>query len=137
MGRRSNSEINQDIETEDPCLTEKVTEPEQVAQVTNTVLFSFDDFAVLKQPDGIIVLLKGSGGISDSCYARVATGNEKNWCLYNNDGLLLDTGSVHGNRPFGWKGKLEPGTYRLMTGKGNNRSVHRIPGRSFSVTFTV
>jgi len=133
--------------------TDTETKPTKMDQYkadnTPTILFAFEDFTIFRKPkvthegnevssEWITIIDKRSGGISDSCYSRVATGQDKNWNLLNQNGRLIDTGSIHGNKPFHWEGLLEPNNvYMLMTGKSNNTSIHRIPGRSFKIVFAV
>lgn len=100
------------------------------------LLFRFEDFSI-SVLNNIYTISKEYGGISDSCYARVAVGREKNWTLLNEKGQIIDMKPIHGNRPFFWQGRLSPGTYTLKTGRGSDTSIHRIPGRHFNVVFSV
>ena len=100
------------------------------------LLFKFEDFSITVLND-TYTISKEYGGISDSCYARVAVGREKNWTLLNEKGQIIDMETIHGNRPFFWQGRLSPGTYTLKTGRGSDTSIHRIPGRHFNVVFSV
>ena len=118
-----------DVKTEEP-------ETEQLDELV--ILFQFEDFTILRNVSkNTIIIDKQSGGISDSCYARVATGQDKNWSLYDQNGILINTEVTHGNRPFHYEGTLLPGTYTLKTGKGNDITIRRIPGRHFNIIFTV
>lgn len=100
------------------------------------LLFKFEDFSITVLND-TYTISKEYGGISDSCYARVAVGREKNWTLLNEKGQIIDMETIHGNRPFFWQGRLSPGTYTLKTGRGSDVSIHRIPGRHFNLVFSV
>ena len=100
------------------------------------LLFKFEDFSITVLND-TYTISKEYGGISDSCYARVAVGREKNWTLLNEKGQIIDMETIHGNRPFFWQGRLSPGTYTLKTGRGSDTSIHRIPGRHFNIVFSV
>ena len=100
------------------------------------LLFRFEDFSITVLND-TYTISKEYGGISDSCYARVAVGREKNWTLLNEKGQIIDMETIHGNRPFFWQGRLSPGTYTLKTGRGSDTSIHRIPGRHFNIVFSV
>lgn len=100
------------------------------------LLFRFEDFSITVLND-TYTISKEYGGISDSCYARVAVGREKNWTLLNEKGQIIDMETIHGNRPFFWQGRLSPGTYTLKTGRGSDVSIHRIPGRHFNLVFSV
>ena len=127
--------------------TERETEQEENASETHShdisgpdtepkLLFKFEDFSITVLND-TYTISKEYGGISDSCYARVAVGREKNWTLLNEKGQIIDMKPIHGNRPFFWQGRLSPGTYTLKTGRGSDTSIHRIPGRHFNVVFSV
>ncbi len=100
------------------------------------LLFKFEDFSI-SVLNNTYTISKEYGGISDSCYARVAVGREKNWTLLNEKGQIIDMETIHGNRPFFWQGRLSPGTYTLKTGRGSDTSIHRIPGRHFNIVFSV
>ena len=115
-------------ETPSPDISGPDTEPK--------LLFKFEDFSITVLND-TYTISKEYGGISDSCYARVAVGREKNWTLLNEKGQIIDMETIHGNRPFFWQGRLSPGTYTLKTGRGSDTSIHRIPGRHFNVVFSV
>ncbi|MFA5764605.1 MAG: hypothetical protein WC929_00465 [Bacilli bacterium] len=127
--------------------TERETEQEENASETHShdisgpdtepkLLFRFEDFSITVLND-TYTISKEYGGISDSCYARVAVGREKNWTLLNEKGQIIDMETIHGNRPFFWQGRLSPGTYTLKTGRGSDTSIHRIPGRHFNIVFSV
>ena len=127
--------------------TERETEQEENASETHShdisgpdtepkLLFKFEDFSI-SVLNNTYTISKEYGGISDSCYARVAVGREKNWTLLNEKGQIIDMKPIHGNRPFFWQGRLSPGTYTLKTGRGSDTSIHRIPGRHFNVVFSV
>ena len=128
-------ETEQETEQEDnapktpsPDISGPDTEPK--------LLFKFEDFSITVLND-TYTISKEYGGISDSCYARVAVGREKNWTLLNEKGQIIDMETIHGNRPFFWQGRLSPGTYTLKTGRGSDTSIHRIPGRHFNIVFSV
>jgi hypothetical protein len=105
---------------------------------TSILLFQFEDITIVRNTDNTITISKLLTGISDSCYARSAVGSQKNWSLYNEFNVLIDTGNQHGNRPFVWQGTLEPGLYTLETGiPSKNYTKHRIPGRNYQVTFRI
>lgn len=133
MGRKSNIELNNDFESETKTMPEsKLQEDVQMPMI----VFEFEDFLITKE-DNKYTIDKLTGGISDSCYARVATGQDKNWTLAKMDDLTILSGDVHGNRSFHWEGNLEPGTYILKTGRGNNTTIRRIPGRFFRLIFSI
>ena len=124
-------------ETEQDENTPKPPSPDiSVPDTEPKLLFRFEDFSITVL-NGIYTISKEYGGISDSCYARVAVGREKNWTLLNEKGQIIDMETIHGNRPFFWQGRLSPGTYTLKTGRGSDTSIHRIPGRHFNVVFSV
>jgi hypothetical protein len=124
-------------ETEQKENTPKPSSPDISGPDTEPkLLFKFEDFSI-SVLNNIYTISKEYGGISDSCYARVAVGREKNWTLLNEKGQIIDMKPIHGNRPFFWQGRLSPGTYTLKTGRGSDTSIHRIPGRHFNVVFSV
>ena len=131
MGRKPNNELSTDLEYG----TETTPEIQEDVQMP-TIVFEFEDFLISKQNDKYTIN-KLTGGISDSCYARVATGQDKNWTLAKMDDLTVLSGDIHGNRPFHWEGNLTSGTYILKTGRGNNTTIRRIPGRFFRLIFSV
>ncbi len=111
---------------------------EEIVQPVRTILFNFEDLTISSNPDTTITINKTLSGISDSCYARSAIGSQKNWSLYTENDVLIETGNQHGNRSFTWSGNLEPGLYTLTTGvPSKNFTKHRIPGRNYQVTFRV
>jgi hypothetical protein len=124
-------------ETEQKENTPKPSSPDISGPDTEPkLLFKFEDFSI-SVLNNTYTISKEYGGISDSCYARVAVGREKNWTLLNEKGQIIDMKPIHGNRPFFWQGRLSPGTYTLKTGRGSDTSIHRIPGRHFNVVFSV
>ena len=124
-------------ETEQKENTPKPSSPDISGPDTEPkLLFKFEDFSI-SVLNNTCTISKEYGGISDSCYARVAVGREKNWTLLNEKGQIIDMETIHGNRPFFWQGRLSPGTYTLKTGRGSDTSIHRIPGRHFNVVFSV
>jgi hypothetical protein len=124
-------------ETEQKENTPKPSSPDISGPDTEPkLLFKFEDFSI-SVLNNTYTISKEYGGISDSCYARVAVGREKNWTLLNEKGQIIDMKPIHGNRPFFWQGRLSPGTYTLKTGRGSDTSIHRIPGRHFNIVFSV
>lgn len=119
-------------------LEDGTEETEQPTETPSTVLFRFEDLSITRNLDNTITINKSLSGISDSCYARSAVGSQKNWSLYTENNVLVETGNQHGNRSFAWTGNLEPGLYTLTTGvPSKNFTKHRIPGRNYQVTFRV
>ena len=87
-------------ETEQKENTPKPSSPDISGPDTEPkLLFKFEDFSI-SVLNNTYTISKEYGGISDSCYARVAVGREKNWTLLNEKGQIIDMETIHGNRPF-------------------------------------
>jgi hypothetical protein len=117
---------------------EPVVSLQSTPSQTYDTLVQFEDLHIVRTREtGEICIDKKSGGIADSTYSLGAVGSQKNWALYTEGGVLIDTGSQHGNRVFHWQGVLEPGTYTLTTGPSHVYTKRRVAGRGYKIMFRV
>jgi hypothetical protein len=122
----------------------KKIEEHTMESLEEITLFRFEDLVIKQRKNSsedtityTTIIDKTFGGISDSTYAITAMGAQKNWCLYNESNILIDTGAQHGNRTYHWEGILGNGLYTLTTGTVKDTSKHRVPGRGYKVIFRI